>query len=50
MKTLEDIAVENGAKEMCKTCEKHLEYPSTFCSGCGMYIKNCLCIDETLTQ
>lgn len=46
METLEDIAIKNGAKEICEKCKKHLVFPTTFCSGCGMYVKNCLCIEE----
>jgi hypothetical protein len=44
MKTLEQIAIENGATKKCDACS-HLEFPTTFCSGCGMYarIGSCEC-------
>ncbi len=45
-KTLEEIAIENGATKKCDKCKEHLEFPTTFCSGCGMHIGNCLCLED----
>ena len=46
-KSLEELAVENGATEKCLVCDK-LQFPVTFCSGCGMYAKegSCVCNEE----
>lgn len=50
--TLEDVGYRMSLEEgwelkICAKCAKHLEFPNTFCSGCGMYIKNCFCLEES---